>query len=505
MNYLTTESESNIKKKNEILYITTILFINFIFICIYDQPIYDILQIDDFLHLFFDVLIPYIIKTIYQFTYYEFFVLLCYIIIIVIINRVLLSIGISKNLCSCIILTRLFLIIGVLDLNTYGSNILLYYFAHFIFVPIIIFFNNLNNKFTSRISNILLYIWIYTIIKDFHNICNNNYASSSCGQCLIIILMYTPLIDSIYNLVYNLVYKLQSTSVKCIHTEMNLDIDINKKSGKFSDCKVLSGAEGLNLPLRSVPKGRPHPLGKRGQGKDCKGYKCRKDCKGCENFGDEIIQKFCLNHNMTTNIPYIIGISGGSGSGKTVISEIIVKTIKKTINGLDVIVISQDSYYKGGDSETNYDIPSAIDFDLLIKNLQLLIKGQKIENPVYDFKTHNRMENTIEIHPQKIIIVEGILIFTQEKLRKLFDMKIFVHADLPTQVFRRTIRDVEERGRSLREVQYRYERDVCDSYNKFVLPYSSYADMIINNNNNCYTGIEILLNHINIKIKNINS
>lgn len=217
---------------------------------------------------------------------------------------------------------------------------------------------------------------------------------------------------------------------------------------------------------------------------------------------DAIINKFMINYEHPIEIPYIIGICGGSGSGKTFIADLIVRAME-TIFGIannkncaNTIVISQDSYYKGGNNDTNYDIPSAIDFELFIKQLNALIKNESIECPIYDFKTHRRKQETKMIRPAKIIIVEGILIFTQEPLRKLFNMKIFVNADEPTQIFRRTVRDIEERGRTLSEVRERYERDVWPSYKKYVSTSAMYADMQINNSNNCYTGPEIMLNHI---------
>ena len=220
-----------------------------------------------------------------------------------------------------------------------------------------------------------------------------------------------------------------------------------------------------------------------------------------------IISKFISEYDNVIKNPYIIGVCGASGSGKTFIADLIVETMGKLFADdasiADMIIISQDSYYKGGTKDTNYDIPSAIDFELFVAHLETLIKGENIESPIYDFKTHLRKGETKTICPAKIIIVEGILIFTQESLRKLFDMKIFVHADEPTQIFRRTIRDTEERGRTLSEVRERYERDVWPSYKEFVLPSSRYADMTINNHNDCYIGLEIMLNHIVTVLKKI--
>jgi uridine kinase len=214
---------------------------------------------------------------------------------------------------------------------------------------------------------------------------------------------------------------------------------------------------------------------------------------------DTIINKFIKNYNKPVKIPYIIGICGASGSGKSFIAKLIVKTIKTLFYNsccTDIVVISQDSYYKGGNMDTNYDIPEAIDFDLLIKHLVQLTNGESIECPMYDFTTHSRKKETKMIHAGKIIIIEGILIFTQDKLRDLFNMKIFIEAEEPTQIFRRAIRDVNERNRTIEEVKLRYERDVWPSYKEYVLPSSKYADILINNFNDCFVGPQIVLSYI---------
>lgn len=220
------------------------------------------------------------------------------------------------------------------------------------------------------------------------------------------------------------------------------------------------------------------------------------------NFSNDenaIVNKFIKEYSESIIRPYIIGISGGSGSGKTYISNIIMKTIIEMFPDTgknDVIIINQDSYYFGGDYNTNYDIPSAIDFDLLKRNIEKLISGHPINNPIYDFNCHKRKRESIKIYPTKIIIVEGILIFAEEKIRNLFDLKVFVSADNPTQIFRRIDRDIKERGRTITEVSKRYHRDVWPSYKKYVLPSAKYADLLINNFSNSYTGHQVLLNHI---------
>lgn len=196
--------------------------------------------------------------------------------------------------------------------------------------------------------------------------------------------------------------------------------------------------------------------------------------------------------------PYIIGIAGGSGSGKTYISNLITEAIKKKFFNTKCtnIKLSTDSYYKGGNSKTNYDIPKAIDFDLLVRHLEDLISGKTIQAPIYDFSSHQRKNETITIEPAKIIIVEGILTFTQKKLRELCDLKIFVLANESTQIFRRFNRDVRERSRTLENITEQYEHHVGPSFHKYVLPSSKHADMIINNHKNCYVGVKMMLNHI---------
>lgn len=226
--------------------------------------------------------------------------------------------------------------------------------------------------------------------------------------------------------------------------------------------------------------------------------------KPCEVV-TSVIDKFISNYSKPIRTPYIIGLAGGSGSGKSFLSEIICETIKKIFpHSYNIVtVISQDSYYCGGDETTNYDVPSAIDFDLLTNHIERLINGKYIECPIYNFRDHRREKNTRRIYPTKIIIVEGILIFTQEKLRNKFNLKIYVDATLATQVFRRIIRDTRERGRTLETIRERYERDVAPSYIHHIYPSVIHADLTINNFNGCYVGLEAMLNHVITILKNI--
>ncbi len=157
---------------------------------------------------------------------------------------------------------------------------------------------------------------------------------------------------------------------------------------------------------------------------------------------------------------YIIGIAGGTGSGKTTV----VNTILKGLPVDEVCVISQDSYYKATDelsleerNKINFDHPNSIDFELLIEHLKLLKADRIIDQPVYSFVTHNRTKDVIKTYPRKVIIVEGILIFNNKELLDLFDIKIFVHAQSDERLIRRIRRDITERGRDIDEVLNRYQ------------------------------------------------
>lgn len=152
-----------------------------------------------------------------------------------------------------------------------------------------------------------------------------------------------------------------------------------------------------------------------------------------------------------------IGIAGGTGSGKTTLTEHLVSRF-----GDDIAVVHHDNYYKRQDCsfeercKQNYDHPDAFDTDLMIQDLKKLKAGQTIYCPVYDYALHNRTDQTVEIRPAKVIIVEGILIFQNKELRDLLDIKIFVETDADVRILRRALRDVEERGRSMQSVVTQY-------------------------------------------------
>ncbi len=180
----------------------------------------------------------------------------------------------------------------------------------------------------------------------------------------------------------------------------------------------------------------------------------------------------------------IIGIAGGTGSGKTTV----VHNILKQLSSDDVIVISQDNYYHDSSHlsfeeriQINFDHPRSIDFELLVEDLKKLRKGETIEQPVYSFLTHTRTDETLVTPPKNVVIVEGILVLTDAQLREMFDLKIYVHADSDERLIRRIKRDIQDRGRDLEEVISRYKKTLKPMHEQFIEPTKKYADLIIPN------------------------
>lgn len=181
------------------------------------------------------------------------------------------------------------------------------------------------------------------------------------------------------------------------------------------------------------------------------------------------------------NSTIIIGIAGGTGSGKTTL----VNKLKETL-GDEVLTLTHDDYYKSNShlpleerALLNYDHPNAFDTEMLVNDLIKLKNGQSIEKPCYDFSRHTRSEETFIEEPTKVIIVEGILIFEHVELRKLFDIKVFVDTDADVRFIRRLLRDVKERGRELDSVINQYLNTVKIMHEEFVEPSKKYADIII--------------------------
>ena len=194
----------------------------------------------------------------------------------------------------------------------------------------------------------------------------------------------------------------------------------------------------------------------------------------------------------------IIGIAGGTGSGKTTLTRHL-----KEHFGRDVTVVGHDSYYKRQEGKTyeeralqNYDHPSAFDTDLLIQHLRELKEGRSIQCPVYSYVDHNRTDQTVEISPTKVLIVEGILIFQDPVLREMFDIKIFVETDADERILRRALRDVEERGRTLRSVVTQYLTTVKPMHEQYVEPSRKYADIIVLEGGHNLVALEMIMQRI---------
>ncbi len=208
---------------------------------------------------------------------------------------------------------------------------------------------------------------------------------------------------------------------------------------------------------------------------------------------------------MQVKRPILIGITGGTGSGKSTVSREIFNSIHKT----NVAVIEQDSYYKDQSHltfeervKTNYDHPFAFDNPLLIEHLKDLLDNKPIEKPIYDFERHTRKKETITVEPKDIIILEGILILSDEDVRNLLDIKIFVDTDSDVRVIRRIVRDIKERGRTLESVIDQYMGTVRPAHLQFIEPTKKYADIIIPEGGYNKVAIDIIVAKINSILNN---
>lgn len=195
---------------------------------------------------------------------------------------------------------------------------------------------------------------------------------------------------------------------------------------------------------------------------------------------------------------FVIGIGGASCSGKTLISKRMINHFQKRMGEEHVLLLSQDRYYKGGDALTNYDVPDALNLDRLYSDIVQLKQGKSIEAPLYDFSTHSVKKETEKLESASIIIVEGILIFCNETLRSIFDLKIFVDADTDVMLARRIMRDISERGRTVEEVIKRYTEHVKPSYKQYIKAYKDFADHIIRNNGNDKSALDNLFFYYNL-------
>ena len=197
--------------------------------------------------------------------------------------------------------------------------------------------------------------------------------------------------------------------------------------------------------------------------------------------------------------PFIIGVAGGTGSGKTTVS----RRIREAVGDDRLTYIEHDNYYRDNGhlslevrAHQNYDHPDSLETSLMIEHLNALRRGESVTMPLYDFSTHSRSKETRQIHPAPVILVEGILIFTEKALRDLMDMRIFVDADADVRFIRRLQRDVNERGRSIESVIEQYCSTVRPMHLEFVEPSKRYADVIVPEGGENRVAMEMIVSRI---------
>ncbi|RDI44081.1 uridine kinase [Falsibacillus pallidus] len=202
---------------------------------------------------------------------------------------------------------------------------------------------------------------------------------------------------------------------------------------------------------------------------------------------------------MSRNKPIVIGVAGGSGSGKTSVT----KAIYEHFTGHSILMIEQDYYYKDQSElpfeerlKTNYDHPLAFDNDLLIEHLKSLLNYEAVEKPVYDYTIHTRSDETITVEPKDVIIIEGILVLEDERLRNLMDIKLYVDTDADLRIIRRMLRDIKERGRTMDSVIDQYINVVRPMHNQFIEPTKRYADIIIPEGGHNHVAIDLMVTKI---------
>jgi uridine kinase len=193
--------------------------------------------------------------------------------------------------------------------------------------------------------------------------------------------------------------------------------------------------------------------------------------------------------------PIVIGVAGGSGSGKTSVT----KAIYDKFKGHSIMILEQDYYYKDQSHlpfeerlKTNYDHPLAFDNDLLLEHINKLLRYEEIEKPVYDYAMHTRSNEVIKVEPKDVIILEGILVLEDERLRDVMDIKLFVDTDADLRIIRRLMRDIKERGRSIDSVIEQYTSVVRPMHNQFIEPTKRYADIIIPEGGHNYVAIDVI-------------
>ncbi|MBA4538538.1 uridine kinase [Bacillus aquiflavi] len=197
--------------------------------------------------------------------------------------------------------------------------------------------------------------------------------------------------------------------------------------------------------------------------------------------------------------PVVIGVAGGSGSGKTSVT----RAIYDRFRGHSILMLEQDYYYKDQSHlpfeerlKTNYDHPLAFDNDLLIEHIKKLLRYESIAKPVYNYKLHTRSDEVIDVHPKDVIILEGILVLEDARLRELMDIKLFVDTDADLRIIRRLLRDLNERGRSIDSVIEQYVNVVRPMHNQFIEPTKRYADLIIPEGGHNHVAIDLMVTKV---------
>jgi len=197
--------------------------------------------------------------------------------------------------------------------------------------------------------------------------------------------------------------------------------------------------------------------------------------------------------------PLLIGIAGGSASGKSLVTS----TLIENLGSREVVMIEQDSYYKDfaglpveERAKLNFDHPDAFDRELLLDHMEALLRGQPIEKPVYDFTRHTRLTQTVRVEGHRVIVLEGILVLEDPALRKLMDIKVFIDTDADVRLIRRIRRDTMERGRSLESILGQYEESVRPMHLQFIEPSKRYADIIIPEGGRNRVAIDLLVTKV---------
>ncbi len=197
--------------------------------------------------------------------------------------------------------------------------------------------------------------------------------------------------------------------------------------------------------------------------------------------------------------PVVIGVTGGSGSGKTSVTKAIYESLKEH----SILVLEQDYYYKDQSNlpfeerlKTNYDHPLAFDNGLLIEHIEKLLRYETIQKPVYDYSIHTRSDKVIPVEPQDVIILEGILVLEDERLRDLMDIKLYVDTDADLRIIRRLTRDIRDRGRTFDSVIEQYLNVVRPMHNQFIEPTKRYADIIIPEGGHNHVAIDLMVTKI---------